>query len=350
MRRNGQDEEIIDLETPSEWKDDIDDKFGDYDSEIRQEIRSLEAPLHEQVESSLDPGDLDEFLENGFPFKRADWEALQKAAEAEIKELEELRDPVPESYRDQIAHRVKLVEGKDPEEVKWLKMKAYYKARDLARASAAQRAQLDQTAKIYDAGAPMDFVTVDQLRMTPQDFAQARLKQRTLQDEEAHRLVTSKDLGAYYGEEPSRVPAHLLIDNYSQDSEWASDWANPQYVSHPHVLQNFFADYGLLFVSGKGAPHKARQAPALSGVEEVEEIELEVPEEDIPDKAQSELQLLKVPVRIYTKQYKDYLGQKKILVEQKQQQKQVFVTGITTVVAASFVRWLWRSVRHARRQ
>lgn len=93
-------------------EDSVDEQFGKtYPSDILDEIRTLQHPPWQESDSSLDPiEDIEAYAVHNFRMDPAAYDAIQATAAAEIEQLEAMRAPVKEEFKELVEQRKQLVE------------------------------------------------------------------------------------------------------------------------------------------------------------------------------------------------------------------------------------------------
>lgn len=124
----------------------VEKMLGDqFDEAVKEEVRSFRKPAYwellerqaEQRQSRLDPiEDVDLYLRHGLPLPPPDYQRVQQALEDEIRDLEVAK--AGGSDAELIKKRRELVTHASPEQLRWLKLKAYHSAMQKLRPPAKQ--------------------------------------------------------------------------------------------------------------------------------------------------------------------------------------------------------------------
>ncbi|GBF98722.1 hypothetical protein Rsub_11271 [Raphidocelis subcapitata] len=236
-----------------------------FDPEIVQEIRSLDAPAWEAEDSSLDPiDDLSDYAMHGFRLPPKDYADVQAAAEELVDELEALRAPPDEATAAAIRAREALVEGRSDRDIAWLKHKAYARATAALRAKRHAREEAGagggdgagpsgREALLAAKGAPLDVVPAQLIDMAPAEAA-ARLAA------EAEAAAAAAAAGSSGGGGSGDLDGWSRADQPAFDEAWLSR----DYRRHPVVLGMLAAGLG----SALGAEVWPDASPAAAAVAE----------------------------------------------------------------------------------
>eukprot|EP00879_Flechtneria_rotunda_P017459 GHRR01018297.1.p1 GENE.GHRR01018297.1~~GHRR01018297.1.p1 ORF type:complete len:280 (+),score=99.31 GHRR01018297.1:171-1010(+) len=186
---------------------------GNFDESIVSEVKKFSKPAWEKPESGLDPiDDAQTFYDYNFKLLPPVHDAYMEVAEEKKQQLEALKRAPSPAEKALIEQRKKLVEGKAPEDLRWLKHKAYYRGIQKVRAA---KKQLEQAAEAAED--LQDIIAADTAaaKQHPQQAAPEKRSQEKL---------------AWYSEDE-------VLAAVSDPSEWDNGWTATSYSQHPEVLQ-----------------------------------------------------------------------------------------------------------------
>eukprot|EP00877_Chromochloris_zofingiensis_P002953 jgi/Chrzof1/12659/Cz07g02200.t1 len=211
---------------------------GQFDPKIIDYVReNYSKPAWHESDSSLDPvSDLEDYFVHNFKLPPQPYEAAQQAAKEAIAELEELKQPVPPEAVKRAQQRKDLVAGKPLEEVRWLKHKAYHRAKQqLQAAKAAEEDPSVREAYLASKGAPLDVVPAEVIDMAPADYIRRQGQVPGLDQAGGHAqsplALTKEEIQRLW-----QLPLGDGADDGAEESQWAEGWNTTSYDQHPEVL------------------------------------------------------------------------------------------------------------------
>jgi hypothetical protein len=122
-----------------------------------------------------------------------------------------------------IRYRKALAEGTSLDDVKILKLRAYYNAKEKLKASQQQQQSELRQQMLEDYGVPVDKVPPELIDLTPEQLTDRWLQAQHWQQQGGRRRSTA---------------GHW--EEYSEESEWAADWTSTSYLQSDAFKQQLY--------------------------------------------------------------------------------------------------------------
>lgn len=290
---------------------------GEYSDEILDEVRQYSRPSWQQEDSSLDPiDDFDAYAEHGFKLPPGYYEVFEDAARKEVEALERMKLPPDPDKAALIEARKKLVKGRSLEELKWMKLHAYYRAMEMIRAERGREPNTEEREDyLARQGVPLHLVSAKEFDMKPEEVVQM------MEQKQAEAAAKGTRASEGEGEKSSMLSLDSITE--SEVADWTPDWRVQSYFTHPECQWSLLQGLASAFasVSGKGGQTDS----------ELGEETLEV---EIPFVAQT----------TYTPNYLQQQKLRRFRRQQSAQRRLAFWLSLATVLGVSVYR-SWRRRR-----
>ncbi|GAX83561.1 hypothetical protein CEUSTIGMA_g10986.t1 [Chlamydomonas eustigma] len=222
-----------DAEIVERWKDETDTveaQFGgEYSDATIDIVRDFPKPEWIDEPSSLDPiEDLEEYAEHDLRLPPSTYDKVQQAADEEAEEIRAIKNVHLDAEEEAIIkYRKALVEGTSLDDVKLLKLRAYFNAKKELKASQQQQ-EVELRHKILeDYAVPQDKVPPELIAMTPEQLAD---RYKLVQHQKKLQQEGSPSTAGHWEE-------------YSEESEWAADWVSTSYLQSDAFKQQLYMAY-----------------------------------------------------------------------------------------------------------
>lgn len=280
--------------------DSVEEEFGgEYSSETLDLLRSINKPEYLEESSSLDPvSDLSEYLDNSLAIPPATYDALQEIGKEKLRAMEELKDAEPDaSVTDTVRYRQALAQGTRPEDMTWLKLRAYHRAMNELKAVDKEQGGADG---VFGAEEPAE-PTIEELsnRQRVAQMARTLLARRARQRQDAVQRILSQP-------------------DPSEESEWVAPQPAP--LLSPAAAQGVIASLCEHQGSIRVLPAVPEQGPAAP-----------VPEAETQP-ATEHAQIVRPAARtVYTQTYLDQQALRRKVQRQQRQRSAAFWLSLLTV-------------------
>lgn len=316
---------------------------GAFDPPVLERVREFQRPawMRRRKPKVLDPlEDYTEWENSGLPFPPDAWDTIAEAILEEDEELQEAKNipPPHEKLKEEVVYRRRLVEGTTPQDLTWLKLKAYHRGMDTLQAMREapanapalhlqqQQQQPDRSPHSSspqpDHAAPAAAHNTQPSSSSSAAAGSSSTPTASHQDQQRQAYtshINANVAAAAAAASVSRIRQLLQIE-YSEDSEWAAEWSSTSYLDPPP-----FRDFTQARLAEREQSAAAEQAAQLQ-----------------QQHHQQQLQIRNGRRTLYTP---EFLQEKALLEKAAQQQRQrsgVFWASMGVAVAVYGLRWVKR--------
>lgn len=348
--------------------------------------------------------DLSDYALHNFRIPPDDYELIQRAAQEEVDTLESLKGETDPQAAARVAARQQLVEGRTPQDVAWLKHKAYYRALKKMREQRRRREEAvavdgedagastsGREAFLASKGAPLDVVPADLIDLSPAEAAaraaaEAAAARRDAAAEDPRADAAYARAAAEVQEEGGEDAAagnkwwwwqrrgteQQQDDASSSGKEFDAAWLSEDYRRNPQVVGALAAAFSEALGADVQPTGAAAAAVAQRAMADIElgkvggTAALRKHAQRLEEEAeQMERALKQVPwvaavyaaaatplpqVTVYTAQYQERLDKDRALRRYRAARAGAFWLSLAAALGAGVARWVAARRRAARRK
>ncbi|MEW5297564.1 MAG: hypothetical protein WDW38_006735 [Sanguina aurantia] len=304
---------------------------GKFDPPVLERVREFDRPawMRRRKPVILDPlEDYTEWEASGLPFPPDAWDTIAAAIREEDAEMQEAKNiPLDESLKQEVVYRRRLVQGTTPQDLTWLKLKAYHRGMDTLQALR-QAPPDSQHQHSHSSSSPADHSTPQAAHDSHPSTTSAAADPSSTPAGSSHQQqqrqaysthINANVAAAAAAASVARIRQLLQID-YSEDSEWDAEWSSTSYLNPPPFRE---------FTQARRA-EKEQLAAAVQQAEQQQH------------QQQQRLELKHARRTLYTPEFLQERALLEKASQQRQQRSSVFWGSMGVALAVCGLRWVKR--------